>query len=86
MGQILVISDNEILNQLYVTNLEVYLGAKVVLVNSTEKAFEQLKRNRADLLITINMINEQDSASLVYAHLLANNYKTKLVVIGNPNK
>lgn len=86
MGQILVISDNEILNQLYVTNLEVYLGAKVVLVNSTEKAFEQLNKSRADLLITINMINGQDSASVVYEHLLTNNYKTKLIVIGNPSK
>jgi CheY-like chemotaxis protein len=86
MGQILVISDNEIINQLYVTNLEVYLGAKVVLVNSTDKAFEQLKKSRADLLITINMINGQDSASVIYEHLLVNNYKTKLIVIGNPSK
>jgi CheY-like chemotaxis protein len=86
MGQILVISDNEILNQLYVTNLEVYLGAKVVLVNSTASAFEQLKRSRADLLITINMINGQDSASVVYEHLITNQLKTKLVVIGNPSK
>lgn len=86
MGQILVISDNEILNQLYITNLEVYLGAKVVLVNSTASAFEQLKRSRADLLITINMINGQDSAGVVYEHLITNQLKTKLVIIGNPSK
>jgi len=86
MGQILVISDNEILNQLYITNLEVYLGAKVVLVNSTASAFEQLKRSRADLLITINMINGQDSAGIVYEHLITNQIKTKLVIIGNPSK
>ena len=86
MGQILVISDNEILNQLYVTNLEVYLGAKVVLVNSTANAFKELKRNRADLLITINMINGQDSAAEVYEHLVSNQLKTKLIIIGNPSK
>ena len=86
MGQILVISDNEILNQLYVTNLEVYLGAKVTLVNSTANAFKELKRSRADLLITINMINGQDSAAIVYEHLLTNKIDTKLIVIGNPSK
>lgn len=86
MGQILVISDNEILNQLYVTNLEVYLGASVVLVDSTEKAFAELKNKPMDLLITINMINGQESASLAYEHLLTHKYKTKLIVIGNPGK
>ena len=86
MSQILVISDNEILNQLYVTNLEVYLGAKVVLVKNTANAFKELKKSRADLLITISMINGQDSAAEVYEHLIVNNLKTKLIVIGNPSK
>lgn len=86
MGQILVISDNEILNQLYVTNLEVYLGAKVLLVDSTEKAFTNLKRSVPDLVITINMINGHDTASDVYNHLASHKYKSKLIVIGNPGK
>ena len=86
MGQILVISDNEILNQLYITNLEVYLGAKVVLVNSTDKALAQLKISRPDLLITMNMINGQDCTSPIYNYLLTNKLNTKLIVIGNPGK
>lgn len=86
MGQILVISDNEILNQLYITNLEVYLGAKVILVDSTEKSFEQLKKNKFDLVITINMINGHDSATDLYNHLMTNKYKSKMVVIGSPAK
>lgn len=86
MGQILVISDNEVLNQLYVTNLEVYLGAKVKVVNSTAKAFEVLQKNAVDLLITINMINGQDSAEVVFEYLITHNLKTKLIVIGNPGK
>jgi response regulator RpfG family c-di-GMP phosphodiesterase len=86
MGQILVISDNEILNQLYITNLEVYLGARVVLVDSTIKGFDKLKRASFDLIITMNMINGQDSAGELYEHLSTNKYKSKLIVIGNPAK
>ncbi len=86
MSHILVVSDNEILNQLYVTNLEVYLGAKVTLVKSVAKAFDQLKVSTFDLLITTNMINGQDSAIEIYTHVENHKYKTKLVVIGNPAK
>lgn len=86
MGSILVISDNEILNQLYITNLEVYLHANVILVNSVANAFEELKKNKFDLLITTNQINEQDSAIFAYDYLLNNQLKTKLIIIGNLNK
>lgn len=86
MRQILVISDNEILNQLYVTNLEVYLGATVALVSSTKDAFEQLKRITPDLVVTINMINGQDSASEIYQQLKSLKLTSRLVVIGKPSK
>ena len=75
MSHILVVSDNEILNQLYVTNLEVYLGAKVTLVKSVAKAFDQLKVSTFDLLITTNMINGQDSAIEIYTHVENHKYK-----------
>lgn len=86
MRQILVISDNEILNQLYVTNLEVYLGVKVVLTDATSKAFESLKKSTPDLVITMNMLNGQDSAGVVYDHLLQEKYQGRLIIIGNPGK
>lgn len=86
MGQILVISDNEILNQLYVTNLEVYLDAKVTLVDTTQKAFIAIQKSAPDLVITINMINGQDSASEMYKFLLTHKCKARLIVIGNPGK
>lgn len=86
MGQILVISDNEILNQLYVTNLEVYLGASVTLVDSTNRAYDQLKKSTPDLIVTLNMINGQDSASEVYRYITTNKLKSRLVIIGNPGK
>ncbi|MBC7428780.1 MAG: hypothetical protein H7336_09235 [Bacteriovorax sp.] len=86
MGQILVISDNEILNQLYVTNLEVYLGAQVTLVDSTKKAIEEFKKSRADVIVTMNNINGQDSAGEIHNYLATIKHKTHLIVIGNPGK
>ena len=86
MSQILVISDNEILNQLYITNLEVYLGAKVTLVDTTKGAISEFKKSRPDIIITMSMINGQDSASEIHAFLSTIKHKTHLVVIGNPGK
>jgi CheY-like chemotaxis protein len=86
MAQILIISDNEILNQLYITNLEVYLGAQVRLVNTTKKAIEEYKKSRPDIIITMDMINELDSAGEIHAYLATTKNKTHLVVIGNPGK
>ena len=86
MSQILVISDNEILNQLYVTNLEVYLGAKVTLVNATSKAQELLTKLPYDLVLTMSMMNGIDTAAELYHFLTENKIPSKLVIIGNPLK
>jgi len=86
MSQILVISDNEILNKLYITNLEVYVGAKVTLVDSTKNAIVEFKKSRPDIIVTMNMINGQDSAGEIHSYLSTVKHKTHLVVIGNPGK
>lgn len=86
MGQILVVSDNEILNQLYVTNLEVYLGGSVILVDSLAHSFTQLKSNPFDLVVVMSMMNGMDTATEMYNHLQENKLKSKLVIIGNPLK
>lgn len=86
MSQILVISDNEILNQLYVTNLEVYLGAQVTLVDSTKTAILEYRKSRPDIIITMNTINAQDSAGEMHSFLSSMKQKPHLVVIGNPLK
>lgn len=86
MSQILVISDNEILNQLYITNLEVYLGTHVTLVDSTKKAIEEFNKSRPDIIITMSTINGVDSASEIHKFLSSLKHKTHLMVIGNPGK
>ncbi|MDD4976581.1 MAG: hypothetical protein PHY93_19655 [Bacteriovorax sp.] len=87
MSKTLVVSDNEILNQLYVINLEVYLATEVALVLSTQKAQELIESGENyDLVITMNMINGLDSAVTLYEFLKTKNLTTPLVVIGNPVK
>ncbi|RPJ76773.1 MAG: hypothetical protein EHM20_07040 [Alphaproteobacteria bacterium] len=87
MKKTLVVSDNEILNQLYIINLEVYLGTRAILVPSTEEAQESLiSEEKYELIIIMNMINGQDSASVLNSFLVENDMKIPLVVIGNPSK
>jgi hypothetical protein len=86
MSQTLVVSDNEILNQLYITNLEVYLGTTVILVDSTQKGIEILQKMSIDLVVSMSMINGQDSASMLYDYFVQNKMKTPLVVVGNLTK
>jgi HD-GYP domain-containing protein (c-di-GMP phosphodiesterase class II) len=87
MSKTLIVSDNEILNQLYLINLEVYLATDATLVLSTTKAMELLlKDNKFDLIITMNMINGQDSAAAMYEFLEDNNIVIPLVIVGSPAK
>lgn len=86
MSQTLIISDNEILNQLYVTNLEVYLATKTTLTTSIEEGLKALSGKRFDLIISMNMINGHDSAGDLYDYLEKNNKEIPLIVVGKPNR
>ena len=87
MSKTLIVSDNEILNQLYVVNLEAYLATESILVLSTSKAFELLlSGNKFDLILTMNMINGNDSAVDLHNFLHDNNLIIPLLIIGNPSK
>ncbi|MFA6236130.1 MAG: hypothetical protein WC635_02290 [Bacteriovorax sp.] len=83
----LIVSDNEILNQLYIINFEVYLATEATLVLSTQKAQELiLTGQQFDLIITMNMINGLDSAAFLSDFLIDNDIKIPLLVIGNPSR
>lgn len=88
MSKTLVVSDNDFLNQLYIINLEVYLGTKVLVVPSPQKAIELINQGELyDLIITMSMINGQDSATMLYEciNVLVKTDKgnPSLVAIGN---
>lgn len=87
MSKTLVVSDNEILNQLYLINLEVYLATEVTLVLSTQKALDLIKAGeKYDLIMTMNMINGHDCAFTLNEFLTDNKINIPLLVIGNPSK
>lgn len=87
MSKTLVVSDNDILNQLYIINLEVYLATEVTLVHSTQKAQELISSKESfDLIITMNMINGLDSAVGLNDFLIQSGFNIPLLVIGNPSK
>ncbi len=87
MSKTLVVSDNEILNQLYMINLEVYLGTTVTLVQSTQKAMELIEGGENfDLIITMNMINGHDSAMTLSEFLQKKKFPSPLVIVGSPSK
>jgi response regulator RpfG family c-di-GMP phosphodiesterase len=61
MNKILVISDDKLLSQLYVTNLEVYLNAKVDLAESVDSAIKTIAKNLDfHLIISLSSIDDQN--------------------------
>ena len=92
MTKTLVVSDNEILNQLYSINLEVYLNTKVTLVETPIKGMHQIKQSQKesggpfDLIIAMNMINGQDTAVSLYEFIGENNLNIPMIIVGNIEK
>jgi len=86
MSQVLIVSDNDILNQLYVTNMEVYLSASVTIVSSTNEGIKLLSQKSFKIVVTMNMINGQDSAQEMYQHMITFKDMPKLIIIGSPQK
>ena len=87
MSKTLVVSDNEMLNLLYVVNLEVYLGTEVVLATNIEEAKSHLISNtKFNLIISMNMINDEDCASTLAEIIDSAKLKVPQIVIGKPQK
>jgi hypothetical protein len=87
MSKTLVVSDNEMLNLLYVVNLEVYLGTAVTLAMNLEEAKSHLlSSTKFNLIITMNMISDEDCASVVAEVLEKAKLNVPQIVIGKPQK
>jgi HD-GYP domain-containing protein (c-di-GMP phosphodiesterase class II) len=82
MSKILVLSDNEFLNLLYVMNLEVYLNTKVTLVQSVATAIEVLEREKFDITLTIDIINKEEAGNVLQQFLKTHSKKISLIISG----
>ena len=83
MSQALIISDNEVLNDLYTVNLEVYTGTNVTVKRNCDEAIELLDLHpNIDVVISLCMLENIDSGAIIYQHLVENDMDTPLIVIG----
>ena len=85
MHRVLLVSDNEILNQLYISNLEVYLDAKVTLVDTLSKAKNELSLRDFKLIVGLCSLDDVDFVLEMHQFLINKNTKTPLIIIGQPN-
>lgn len=84
MRKVLLVSDNEILNDLYVLNLEVYTGTTVTVKNSGEAAVEFLKKfPDQDVVVSLNMINGQETASQIQDYITSQALPYPFIVLGS---
>ncbi|EQC52618.1 HD domain-containing phosphohydrolase [Bacteriovorax sp. DB6_IX] len=88
MSNILIISDNEVLNSLYTVNLKIYTGASVSTCTSLEDAIEYIENpdNKIDVVYSLCMIENEDTALLAYHHLIENGREVPIIVIGNQSE
>lgn len=83
MKKILIVSNNEFLNILYVMNLEVYLGVGTTLVESTSDAIELLKgKTKFDLILTLEVIKRENSSQAITKHLKSYGQKIPIISTG----
>jgi HD-GYP domain-containing protein (c-di-GMP phosphodiesterase class II) len=83
MKVILVISDSELLSQLYITNLEVYLNSKVKLVNDCDAALSFLESGETvDLIITLANIQDKNILDSLRGQLQKKEEVIPIIAIG----
>lgn len=83
MSQALIISDNEVLNDLYSVNLEVYTGTNVTVKRNCDEAIKLLELSpNFDVIISLCMLDDIDSGSITYQHIIENELEIPLIVVG----
>lgn len=86
MANILIVSDNEILNQLYAANLEVYLDAKVISEKKIDQIGKILTNPFIKIVIVQNSIEGVDISHKLYEIIQKANLSIKIFVIGRPTE
>jgi HD-GYP domain-containing protein (c-di-GMP phosphodiesterase class II) len=84
MSQALLISDNEVLNNLYSTNLRIFVDVNVTIKTDLFEAIELLKLNpNFDILICLEKANESESIKELQNHLIQMKKKIPFIVVGS---
>jgi hypothetical protein len=64
-------------------NLEVYLNIKVTLVKSLLEAIEYLKKDKIDIVLSLDLINKEESAVVLTKFLKSSGKKVPIIISGN---
>jgi HD-GYP domain-containing protein (c-di-GMP phosphodiesterase class II) len=87
MAQVLLVSDNEVLNGIYSVNFDVYLGTSMTVVDDLESAKKLMELNpNFQIIITLCLIEGQDCGVLLRDHLKQQQIDTPLMVIGRQSE
>ena len=88
MSQAILISDNEVINNLYEVNLRAYVATNVTIKKSLDEAIELLKLSpNIDVVICFRELNKNDNAIENFHRFLFEYTLTiPVIVLGEPNK
>ncbi len=64
-------------------NLEVYLNIKVILVKSLLEAIEYLKKDKIDIILSLDLINKEESAVVLTKFLKSYGKNIPIIISGN---
>ncbi|MBF0362904.1 MAG: hypothetical protein HQK49_17930 [Oligoflexia bacterium] len=83
MGHALIVSDNDVVNDIYIVNFNAYVATNVTIKKSHEEAIKLLEQNPSiDIIISLAQINAQPTARLIYVFLKNNKKNIPLMSIG----
>lgn len=83
MKKVLIVSDNEFINLLYVLNLEVYLAVNTTLVLSSFDAIMALRNKmKFDLILTLETVKQENSVSAIEKFLKSYGMKIPIIAAG----
>lgn len=88
MSQAILISDNEVINNLYEVNLRAYVATNVTIKKSLQEAIDLIKLSpNIDAVICFRELNKEDNAiEKFHQFLFESTLDIPVVVLGEPNR
>ena len=81
MMKVVLYSDNEVINDLYVINLQIFVDAQVLVVSNVDSLKESLT-SEVELIITLSQVEGRDAGAEVQTIMKDGSLQTPLLLIG----
>lgn len=86
MGHILLVSDNEVINSIYLVNLKAYVGANVTVKDSAEEAIKLLEVGAdLDAILSFSKIKNEETSRIIFDYLKEHKSNLPFVLVGKKN-